>query len=243
VRKNVLVIIPAFSEEDSIAAVINGIKKEAPFADIVVVNDGSRDATGARAAKTGVPVLDLPFNLGIGGAMQTGFKYARDHGYEAAIQVDADGQHDPRSIKEVVSPVLQGTADLVVGSRHIEDRGYKASVYRGFGMKVFSRLISMILGQKITDTTSGFRAGNKRAIRYFADYYPTDYPEVEALVLCHYAGLKILEVPVHMRDRDTGRSSITPRRAVYYMTKVSLATLIWMIRRKPSLAGGDDGVV
>lgn len=242
-RKQVLAIIPAFDEQDSVVEVINGIRKEADFVDIVVVNDGSKDETADRAAKTGVPVLDLPFNLGIGGAMQTGFKYAKSRGYDIVVQVDGDGQHDPRSIKEVVKPILEGQADMVVGSRHIEDRGYKSSIPRAFGMRLYSRLISLIIRQRITDTTSGFRASNKRTIRYFAEFYPIDYPEVEALVLCHYAGLKMAEVPVHMRERGTGRSSITPWRAIYYMTKVSLAILIWIIRRKPTLTGGDDGVI
>lgn len=233
-NKRVLVIIPAYNEEPVIGQVIEAIRNEAPYADVVVVDDGSTDGTSAVAYELGINVLNLPYNLGIGGAMQTGFKYAAEGDYDIAVQVDGDGQHDPKSISELLSPLLKDQADVVVGSRHIEDRGYKTPVTRRFGMRLFSRVLSLILGQRITDTTSGFRGVNREAIEFFAKNYPTDYPEVESLVVAHFARLRIKEVPASMRARQKGRSSITPFRAVYYMTKVLLATFIWLIRQKPT---------
>lgn len=233
-NKKVLIIIPAHNEEHNIGSVLNEVREEIPFADVVVVNDGSTDTTPRIPKRMGFTVLDLPFNLGIGGAMQTGFKYAMEGDYDIAVQVDGDGQHDPRSVPELITPLVENQADVVVGSRHIEDRGYKTPFTRRFGMHLFSQALSLILGQRITDTTSGFRGLNREAIEFFAENYPTDYPEVEALVIAHFAGLRIKEVPASMRVRQKGRSSITPFQAAYYMTKVLLATFIWLIRQKPT---------
>ena len=238
-NNRIIVIIPAYNEEATIVNVTNQIRQYASWADIVVVNDASTDRTRENAQAAGAKVLDLPVNLGIGGAMQTGFKYAAAHGYDIAVQVDGDGQHDPRSLSELIEPIVSGQADMVIGSRHIENRGYDTPLARRTGMRIFSGMLSLILHQKVTDTTSGFRGINRRTIDFFAKNYPTDYPEVEALVICHYAGLRLAEVPVDMNLRQAGRSSITPLHAPYYMFKVGLAVLIWLIRKKPRIEGGD----
>lgn len=233
-NNKIVVIVPAFNEQQIIGSVVDDIHRKIPSADVVVVNDGSRDGTALEAAKTGASVLNLPFNLGIGGAVQTGFRYAAENGYDIAIQIDGDGQHDPVSIPDLIAPILSGQAEVVVGSRFLTPDGYESSFMRQLGIKMFSSAISLILGQKMTDTTSGYRAANKEAIAFLADNYPTDYPEVESLVVLHFAKFRVKEVPVAMRQRETGRSSITPWRAAYYMVKVFLAVFIWLIRKKPT---------
>jgi glycosyltransferase involved in cell wall biosynthesis len=226
-KPKVLVIIPAYNEEGSIAAVIRRIQDVSRDIDIVVVNDGSRDQTAAIARQAGATaVIDLPFNLGIGGAMQTGYLYAYKNNYDIALQIDADGQHDPDDIATVIEPILRGDAHFVVGSRWVEKTAYKSSVARRIGMIIFSNMIRMLTGQMIKDPTSGFRAADRHVIRMFADYYPVDYPEVEVLVHIAKRGLKIQEVPVEMHERQAGRSSITPIKSAYYMIKVGLAVLI-----------------
>lgn len=231
--KKILVIVPAYNEEQSIASVIQSIKTEAPFADIVVVNDGSTDNTSQITKEMGVEILDLPFNIGVGGAMQTGFRFAAEKDYDIALQIDGDGQHDPQSIQNIIKPILEDKADIIVGSRFIGVSDYKASVSRKIGMWIFSNILSLILRQKLTDTTSGFRGINKETIQFFAENYPSDYPEVEALVLSHYAEFRIREVPVSMQKRKSGKSTITPFKSVYYMVKVLLAVFIWLLRSKP----------
>ena len=190
-RLRLLVIIPAHNEEESLGRVITQIHEAAPLADIVVINDGSTDATPAIAEKLNAKVLSLPYNLGIGSAMQTGFIFARDRGYDVAIQVDGDGQHDPREIPEIVEQVESSSADVVIGSRYIEDRGYITPWERKFGIAILSGLISLLIRQKVTDPTSGFRALNRQAILFCAADYPFDYPEPESVVLFSRAGLRI----------------------------------------------------
>ncbi|HEY4707963.1 MAG TPA: glycosyltransferase family 2 protein [Thermodesulfobacteriota bacterium] len=226
-----LILIPAFNEEASIANVIASVRKYAPGADIVVINDGSTDRTRAIAQGLGVVVLNHVYNLGIGATMQTGYKYAVAGGYDIAVQLDGDGQHPAEQINDIIRPVLDGKADLVVGSRFLGEGNYRPSIARGAGMAFFSRLVSLILKERLTDTTSGFRAAGKECIHYFSSRYPDDYPEVEALVLLHKKGFSIMEVPVTMTERATGRSSITPLRSVYYMVKVFLAILVDLIKR------------
>lgn len=226
-----LIIMPAFNEEATVGDVISDLRKNAPEADIVVINDGSGDATARVARSTGVTVLDHPYNLGIGVTMQTGYKYARLKGYDIAVQVDADGQHRADQIERLMGPIIDGRADLVVGSRFISGGDYRPSFARSAGMAFFSRLVSLIIREKVTDTTSGFRAAGRRCIEFFSHHYPDDYPEVEALVLLHKKGFSIMEVPVEMSRRGGGRSSITPVRSVYYMVKVLLAILVDMIKR------------
>jgi hypothetical protein len=233
-RLRTLAIVPAYNEQDSIGTVLEEIRAAEPDLHVVVVNDASVDRTAAIAARAGVTVLNLPFNVGIGGAMQTGYQYALEHGFELAIQVDGDGQHDPREIGRVLEPILDGRADLVVGTRFVEGGGYRGTRLRRLGIRIFAGVVSLLVGQRVSDTTSGFRAVNRKALRLFAAQYPQDYPEVESVVLLSRHGLRMLEVPVQMRVRETGSSSITALRSVYYMVKVLLALFIGLFRRYPT---------
>lgn len=230
-KKSILVIIPAFNEEGSIGVVIDNIRRHAPWADIAVVNDGSGDRTAAIASSRGVILISNPYNMGIGSTMQTGYKYAHMKGYDVAVQVDADGQHPAEQIAQLIRPVLENRADIVVGSRFLGEGSYRPSLARGAGMALFSSLVSVIIKEQVTDTTSGFRAAGKECIEFFAKRYPDDYPEVEALVLLHKKGFSIMEIPVSMHERSTGRSSITPVRSVYYMVKVLLAIFVDLIKK------------
>jgi glycosyltransferase involved in cell wall biosynthesis len=232
-----LVIIPALNEEDSIARVVRDIRQQLPHADVMVVNDGSTDDTGRIAAQAGALVLHLPYNVGIGAAVQTGFMFAEQQGYEVVIRSDGDGQHDPSELRRLLDALQVGDADMIIGSRYIEDRGYTTSTPRRMGTEVLARLISAIIGQPITDPTSGFNAFNQRTIQLCAKLYPHDYPEPEALVILHRAGLRLREIPVTMKPRAGGRSSITPFRSIYYMFKVTLAILIGLLRRAPMVNG------
>ena len=227
-----LAIVPAYNEADAIEDVIEELRAVDPELEIVVVDDGSRDGTAARAEKLGVEVVRLPFNLGIGGAMQTGYQYARDHGFDLAIQVDGDGQHDPGEIAALIEPVVSGKADMAVGTRFAGGRRYRPPFARRVGIQIFAGMVSLITGQRVTDTTSGFRAVNRRGILLFASDYPHDYPEVETTVLVHRHRLRMVEVPVAMRTRATGRSSITFFQSIYYMIKVSLALFVGLFRRR-----------
>ncbi|MEO3945586.1 glycosyltransferase family 2 protein [Gorillibacterium sp. CAU 1737] len=226
-----LVIIPAYNEENSIKAVIHSVKKWHPEVDIVVVNDGSKDDTSRVAKATGLAhVVDLPVNLGIGGAVQTGYLFAFRNGYDIAIQIDADGQHDPADLEKVIGVVARGEAACCVGSRFVEETDYTPSLFRGIGITFFSRMIKWTVGKRITDPTSGFRAVNREVIEVFANYYPDDYPEVEAVVLLERMGYSVKEASVQMHVRAAGKSSITPFKSMYYMIKVSLAVIMTRIR-------------
>ena len=227
----ILIIVPAYNEEASLPGVIRDLREQIPSADVLVVNDGSRDATVLVARKLGVMALDLPFNLGIGGAMQTGYLYAERNGYDIAVQFDGDGQHLASEIQKLLEPLEANRADLVVGSRFMNIGGYKAPVFRKMGIRIFSLVLSGIMGTTVTDSTSGFRAVNRRVIEFFAHTYPDDYPEVEALVLLHKMGLRMTEVPAAMQERTGGRSSITPIRSIYYMTKVLMAIFIDLMKK------------
>jgi glycosyltransferase involved in cell wall biosynthesis len=227
----ILIIVPAYNEEKSLPGVIQDINDHAAYADVLVVDDGSRDGTARLAAGLGVTVLSMPFNLGIGGAMQAGYLYADRQGYDVAVQFDGDGQHKAGEIEKLLQPIVSGSADIAAGSRFLVPGGYQAPLSRKIGMLIFSSLLSQILGTRVTDTTSGFRAANRRVIEYFARHYPEDYPEVETLVLLHKKGFRITEVPVMMRERTGGRSSITAVRSVYYMVKVLLAILVDLLKK------------
>ena len=227
-----IAIVPARNEEGAIGGVVSEIRAFDPELDVVVVDDGSSDRTAELAAAAGAVVVRLPFNLGIGGAVQTGFKYALEHGYELAVRLDGDGQHDPGELPKLIEPVLRGDADIVVGSRFADrDGAYRPPLARRLGIGIFARIVSVLVRQRVTDTTSGFQALNEHGIRLFADDYPHDYPEVEATVMVVRHRLTLLEVPVRMREREHGRSSITALRSVYYMIKVLLALLVGMFRR------------
>jgi glycosyltransferase involved in cell wall biosynthesis len=226
-----LAIVPAFNEEASVGRVIDEIRAVDPGFEIVVVDDGSTDRTAGVADDRGAHVIRLPFNLGIGGAVQTGYRYAFEQGFDLAVQVDGDGQHDPAQLQEILAPVLDGRADLVVGSRFAGPGAYRSTAARRIGIRIFASVVSAVVRQRVTDTTSGFRAVNRKGIALFAADYPHDYPEVEATVMCVKHKLRLMEVPVEMRERSGGRSSITALRSVYYMTKVLLAIFVGLFRR------------
>jgi len=228
-------IVPGYNEEGSIGAVIDEIRAVDPEIEIVVVDDGSRDRTAEAAASRGARVLQLPFNLGIGGAVQTGYRFAHEHGFDLALRVDGDGQHDPAQFAVLAGPVLSGHADIAVGSRFIGRKGYRSSRSRRLAIRVLAWTVTLIVGGRVTDPTSGFQVANRRAIALYARDYPHDYPEVEATVLAAKAGLRRAEVPVEMRERSAGRSSIGAVRSVYYMVKVMLAVLVAVFRRAPEV--------
>ncbi len=230
-----LAIVPAYNEAEAIEAVISELRAFDSELKIVVIDDGSVDGTASRAANAGAEVVRLPFNLGIGGAMQTGYQYARDHRFDLAVQVDGDGQHDPREISLLVEPILSGQADMTVGSRFAGERGYRPPFARRVGIQLFARVVSILVRQRVTDTTSGFRAVNRIGIQLFAADYPHDYPEVETTVLVHRHKLRMVEVPVAMRTRVSGRSSITFFQSIYYMIKVSLALFVGLFRRHSTM--------
>ena len=226
-------IVPALNEAENIGRVIDELRAFDPGLDVVVVDDGSLDGTAQAAAAKGVRVLRLPFNLGIGGAVQTGFRFAFENDYDIAVRVDGDGQHDPAQLDRVLAPVLNGEADIVVGSRFaaIGASGYRSSRTRRIGIRLLAWVVSRIVGQRVTDTTSGFQALNREGIALFARDYPHDYPEVEATVMVFRHRLRLTEVPVEMRERAAGSSSITALRSIYYMVKVLLAIFVGLFRR------------
>lgn len=226
-----LIIVPAYNEEHSLPGVMSDLQEHFPEGDILVIDDGSRDRTAEIARAAGVSVVRLPFNLGIGGAVQTGYRYAHRHGYDIAVQFDGDGQHVAAEIAGLIEAIRKDRADLVVGSRFLDRGDYRPPFFRKIGIWIFSRTLSSIIGSPVTDTTSGFRAANERVIAFFARLYPEDYPEVESLVLLHRAGMRIEETAVTMRDRTGGCSSITPVRSAYYMIKVLLAVFIDLLKK------------
>ncbi len=228
----VLVIIPAYNEEESIQGVVDNLVEHYPQYDYVVVNDGSKDNTLKILAEQKYSYLNLPSNLGIGGAMQTGYRYARDNGYDITVQMDGDGQHDPDYIEHIIAPIMQGEADMVVGSRYINKEGFQSTGLRRLGIKIISTTIKILCGQRIFDVTSGFRACNRKMTEFFAEHYAEDYPEPEAIVATIKHGGKVCEVPVLMRERQGGVSSISGFKAINYMCKVELALLINALRRE-----------
>jgi glycosyltransferase involved in cell wall biosynthesis len=229
-RAGALVLVPVYNEAEALPALLQELREEAPSCDVLVINDGSADESAEVARRAGVPVVDLCLNLGIGGAMQAGFKYALEHGYGIAVQVDGDGQHLPGEIEKIVAPVRAGECEMAIGSRFL-DAGHDGDFLRRQGTRLLSWLCTVFTGQRITDATSGFRAYGPRALRYLSAYYPSDYPEPEAIVLLRRRGLAIKEVPVRMRARQGGRSSISGFLAVYYMAKVSLALLLAVFKQ------------
>ena len=225
----VLLIIPAYNEEKNIERVVDNIIQNYPQYDYIVINDGSSDATRDVCKARGYQFLNLSINLGIGGAVQTGYKYAKDKGYEIAVQIDGDGQHDIAYLENMLPALENGEADVVIGSRFIEKEGFQSSATRRMGIKILSFLIFICTGRRIKDVTSGFRAVNKKFIDIYARYYPTDYPEPEAIVAAVMNKGIIKEHPVIMREREQGESSINFVKSIYYMIKVSLAILVCRI--------------
>ena len=229
----ILVVIPAYNESGNIKKTIEAVVATGLPVTTLVIDDGSSDATVCEAKKTGALVISLPFNLGIGGAVQTGFKYALRKNYDFAVQVDGDGQPDASFLAALLLPVMNGAVDMTIGSRFIPPYlGYRSSFVRRIGINFFARLISYLTGVTVTDSTSGFRAYNKKMIKEFARDYPHDFPEPEAVVLARRIGARIIEVPVQMRKRETGRSSIRYLATLYYMIKVTFAILLDMIKKK-----------
>jgi glycosyltransferase involved in cell wall biosynthesis len=222
-------IVPALNEADTVGSVVAEIRSVDADCEVVVVDDGSRDDTAERALEAGAKVLRLPLNLGIGGAMQAGYVFALEEGFDIAVQVDGDGQHDPRELTRLLEPILEGRADMVIGTRFAGERTYRAPIGRSIGIKLFAAIVSVRVRQRMTDTTSGFRAVNRRGIHVFAGDYPHDYPEVETVITASRGGLRITEVPVEMRLRASGRSSISNVGSVYYVVKVLLALFIGLL--------------
>lgn len=222
----ILVIIPAYNEQDNILNTIADIKSNEKKIDYAVINDCSTDSTKEVLKSSGANFIDLPVNLGIGGGVQTGYLYALEHGYDIAIQFDGDGQHDAAYIKELITPIESGQADMVIGSRFIEKKGFQSSFMRRMGIKFLSQLIYILCGVRVYDVTSGMRAVNKKMIREFAHNYAQDYPEPEAIIAAGLMKARIVEVPVRMHERKNGVSSINALKSVYYMIKVSLALII-----------------
>lgn len=222
-----IVVIPAYNEGRCIRSVVRSILDlKRDDLDVLVVNDGSRDNTSVEASAVGAIVIDLPQNLGIGGAVQTGYLYALYNGYDAVIQIDGDGQHNPKDLDKLLTPLFAGEADMVIGSRFVEKTDYKPSFFRQIGINFFAKVVSRAAGQRLTDTTSGYRAVNRKCIRLFAAYYPSDYPEVETILYALSQGASVKEVSVDMENRQAGKSSITPLKSLYYMIKVTFAILL-----------------
>jgi glycosyltransferase involved in cell wall biosynthesis len=227
-----IAIVPAHNEEGAVGSVIDDIRAFDPSIDVLVVDDASVDQTALVAEQRGASVVRLVTNLGIGGAVQTGFKFALEHGYDTAVRLDGDGQHDPGDIARLLEPLERGDADVVTGSRFLDGaKRYRPPLARRLGITWFARLVSLLTRQRVTDTTSGFQAFNRTGITLLAHDYPTDYPEVEATLLVLRHRLRLVEVPVRMREREHGVSSITFVRSVYYMLKVTLALGVAMLRK------------
>lgn len=225
-KARILLIIPAFNEAESIEAVVDNIIENYPQYDYLIVNDGSWDGTEEICLRRGYSFVSLPINLGIGGAVQTGYRYALENGYDIAVQIDGDGQHDIAYVEQLVEPIEDGAADVTIGSRFIEKEGFQSSAVRRTGILFLSGLIHLLCFKRVKDVTSGFRACNQEYIRLFAENYPNDYPEPEAIVITFMHRGRIREVPVQMRERLGGTSSINFKRSIYYMVKVTLAILI-----------------
>jgi len=239
--KRSLIIVPAYNESQSIGQVIR-VLSSLSHLDVVIINDGSDDNTSALAKKTkNTSVIDHPLNLGIGAAVQTGFMYALENGYQYALQFDGDGQHLETEIDKILTPLFENKADVVIGSRFIEKKeGYQSTFLRRFGIKIFKCLSQLIIGKSITDCTSGFRAYNHKAIKFLAYHYPEDFPEPEAVILLGKNNFKIKEVPVKMKAREHGASSIGGVKSLYYMIKVMLAMLINGFRKPIRLHGEPE---
>ena len=240
-----LAIVPAFNEEKRIASVLEKIREVDKEIDIVVIDDGSTDSTGLKSKLAGAKVVRLSSNMGYGVAIQTGYKYALEKGYDYVVQLDSDGQHDPAYIPQMLGATMSGDADVVIGSRFLGEKavletpeaGYKVGVARRLGIRLFAFVTSKLIGLKISDPTSGYRALNKRILAFLMnDFFPYDYPDADVIVLVHRAGFKIKELPMAMHDRATGTSMHSGLRPVYYIFKIFLSMLMTLLRKKPSLS-------
>lgn len=226
-----IAVVPAYNEEETIEGVVDEIRKKAPGVDVVVVDDGSVDHTAQKARAAGAFVVKHPFNMGIGAAVQTGFKFAVREGYDAAVQVDGDGQHNPKYIPQMIELLERGDADVVSGSRFLKKEGFQSSLLRRIGIRFFELLYRLLVGIRVSDCTSGFRAFGPKALSLVAENYPDDYPEPEAVIMLHRAGLRFTEIPVVMRERQAGSSSIKGIKPIHYMIKVTLALFMHRLRK------------
>lgn len=225
-----LIIIPAYNEEENIEKTVETILRDSKGFDYIIINDCSKDNTRQICEEKGYNVINLPINLGIGGAVQTGYKYAARNNYDMAVQVDGDGQHDPKFLEEMADYLEKNQLDMVIGSRFIEKKGFQSSGLRRIGIRFFYLLIKILTGANITDPTSGLRMVGRNVLEIFADDYPADYPEPESVVAILRKKMKVKEIPVIMHDRTGGVSSISMKKSVYYMVKVTLAIIIERIR-------------
>ena len=229
--KRVAVIVPAYNEEQSIGGVVRNIRALGDGYDAIVINDNSMDETSAKAQGEGAIVINLPWNLGIGGAVQTGFRFAAGNGYHACVQVDGDGQHPTEEVPYLLKTLDEEECDLVIGSRFISKTDYDISCMRRIGIHIISLFLKLSTGMSVKDCTSGFRALNRRGMSLFAKEYPQDYPEPESLIFAHRYGFKVKEVSIEMKNRMHGTSSITSVKAGYYMIKVLLAMFIDLFKK------------
>ncbi|EJQ41174.1 glycosyl transferase family 2 [Bacillus wiedmannii] len=230
--KKKLIIIPAYNESTNLIHVVEDIEKNAPDFDYVIINDCSKDDTEQICKDNNFNYVSLPINLGIGGGMQTGYKYAQRHGYDVAVQFDGDGQHDAAYLGALLKEMEDTGADMVIGSRFINKEGFQSSFTRRVGIRFFEKLIKIVSGKRITDATSGFRMVNRKITNEFCEYYPKDYPEPESIVAVIRKNYEVKEVPVLMRERMGGTSSIVNYKAIYYMIKVTLAITIDRLKPK-----------
>ena len=227
-----IVIIPAFNEEKRIGSVVAGVFSSVPDAVVVVINDCSSDETAIVACQAGALVVSHPFNMGYGAAIQTGYKYAKNKGYDFLVQLDADGQHDHTCIPALLAPVIEGAADIAIGSRFLGN-SYRPPFARRVGMALFRQIVYMVTGTFITDTTSGFQAFNRDVIRFFAtDIFPVDYPDADMLIMLHRAGFRIVEIPVRMLENSEGKSMHSGFKPLYYMFIMLLSICVTLMREK-----------
>lgn len=228
----ILVIIPCYNEQDNIEKVVARLKEYAPDADYLIVNDCSTDSSAKICRANGYSFIDLPINLGIGGGVQSGYLYAVENDYDITVQMDGDGQHNPKYLYDVIAPVEKGEADMCIGSRFIKKDGFQTSFMRRLGINILSAIIRVLTGVRVLDVTSGFRACNRDLTEYFSRHYAQDYPEPEAIMSAVLNGYRVLEAPVVMEERQGGVSSISPLKSAYYMIKVSIALVAYRITLK-----------
>ena len=237
---NIAIIIPAYNEEGAIGGLLDEVKKHVPTHDVIVVNDGSTDHTAQITKAKGIKVLNLPCNLGVGGAVQAGFRYAYDRGYRYVVRIDGDGQHPPAEIPKMIHAMKNGSDDLIIGSRFAGERSYGSTLFRSLGIRMLAFFLSRICRSRVTDPTSGFWIVNRKLLYYFAHDYPTEYPEPEAIALLRRHGFSFGEEAVMFRPRTVGHSSIGAWGTVYYMMKVGLALVVDRIRPIDSRFAKDN---
>ena len=240
-ESKVLIIVPSFREEKNILRVISGLRANVPDLDVLIIDDGSKDRTQEIALNNGVKVLKHPFNMGYGVAVQTGYKYAVKHGYDIVVQIDGDGQHDPKFIIPLIRTLKRSNADVVIGSRFLKGGGYDAPFLRKTGIRFFSKIASFITKQKFTDSTSGQQALNRRVLDYFSrlDNFPYDYPDADTIITLCFAGFKVREIPVVMHDRKSGESMTAGIRSLIYVVQMLISIFIILIRKK-TIANGNN---